>query len=525
MTISYITTSGSVSATYTSSTTTPIPITVSGVQAGDFIIAGLGGVGPDGIGTITPPSGWALISSVESNNFQLYTHSITAGEISAGSAAYTFVSTTLSAYNPGPEIHFVGAFVVLRSSNQFVTLDAISTPLINGGSGTAPGNVSATATDDWQVEIAFAPCPSGALSIGTGIAWANVSTYTNTTYYSGGSPPSIIAAAGSLGGASTATGQPIYVASQPSPISNFGVVGWDITVKDAVTPSSPTLISPANGSTQELATTPTFSWAYQSTDGSIQAAYAFRRKTTGAYAYWNGTNFSSSSVVWNTSGSQSVTFPASSWSDGTTYNWSVATQSSFGSTLQSGFATDDTVTGSAAPTVNSISITPSNSPTVVVSWSASTGGGNVQTAYQVAIYPASVTSVVPGTTPGAFYNSGLIAGSSQQATIGNVPNSVPMVAYVQITQTNGQVSTWASQGFTTAYDQPSTPQVAAVQATDSKGLPIIQVTVQAFENLLSSTDASLEISVGSWVAGAGTTISRSQNQALDGSWSLSIVRQ
>lgn len=93
-------------------------------------------------------------------------------------------------------------------------------------------------------------------------------------------------------------------------------------------PSAPTLISPANQSTQSLSGGFIFEWQHNSNTAALQSEYSFRRRIEGtvAWEYWDaGTSSWSASEVWNRSSQQSINFPAGAWDDSVTYEWTVAT--------------------------------------------------------------------------------------------------------------------------------------------------------------------------------------------------------
>ena len=107
-------------------------------------------------------------------------------------------------------------------------------------------------------------------------------------------------------------------------------------------PSAPTLTTPVSGTYFDLLT-PTFKWNYNPTNvTSGQTNWAFRQKSTGAYTYWNATSLTwSGTIVWNAGATVSYAFPSGAFANGSTYNWSVASQDDGG---QGAFAADATVT-------------------------------------------------------------------------------------------------------------------------------------------------------------------------------------
>lgn len=302
------------------------------------------------------------------------------------------------------------------------------------------------------------------------------------------------------------------------------------TVNNEIPPSAPTLTSPNNGSYADLAGTPTFGWTYNPVNGdSGQQAYAFRRKVSGgsSYSYWNaGSSGWQSTIVWNSSSVQSVTFPAAAWTDGNIYNWSVATQDDGG---QGPFASDWTVTAEAAPTVNVTAPTGTETSfNPVVVWSATFPGGAAETAYQVRTFTQAQWTA-PGFNPAtstATDDSGVIAstsGLSYQVATTLLPGQYR--SYVNVTETGGVANGFnAFTQYTAAADTPNAPTLTATPTTDpATGCPMIQLQAQCEVNILSAVDSSFESGVGTWANFSNATLAQSNAQAQDGSFSLSMT--
>jgi hypothetical protein len=249
-------------------------------------------------------------------------------------------------------------------------------------------------------------------------------------------------------------------------------------------PYAPLLVAPANASYVDLAGTPTFSWTYQpAASGLTESAWALRRKVSGAatYVWWNsGTNSWQSTQVYNSGSIQSYTFPGGAWSDGNVYNWSVSTKDANG---YGPYCADGTFTAQAAPvvTVN----TPGGTITTAkptVTWSTAIASGASQTGYRVVIYSAAQYGA-GGFTPGsgaAIYDTGVIGDA--YAASWTVPvylaDSTSFRAYVQVTETGGELSAWGFIAFTTSYLQPATPTLTATTGTDgTTGAPIVTLVV------------------------------------------------
>lgn len=298
-------------------------------------------------------------------------------------------------------------------------------------------------------------------------------------------------------------------------------------------PYAPTLGSPANASYDDLSGTPTFSWTYNPTPGDgAQSNYAMRMKLSGAssYSYWNAsTSAWQSTIVWNLSSVSSVTFPVGAWTDGNTYNWSVATQeATYG--LQGPFASDFTVNAQQAPSVSVTAPTGTiDSATPTVTWTPTLASGAVQTAYRVVLYSAaqfSISGFTPGTSP-STWDSGTVAGTatSQVVPAGYLVNQTGYRAYVQITETGSELSAWNYSGFTLSADVPATPSATATATTDpGTGLPGITIAVQCIDNWLSAAQASFEgPSTTGWTAGANTTLGTTSTNPLDGAYAATLT--
>ncbi len=171
-------------------------------------------------------------------------------------------------------------------------------------------------------------------------------------------------------------------------------------------PTAPTLTAPPNATYASLSGTEIFDWNYNNTDGSTEAAYALRIKISGAssYSYWNASTAAlQSSIVWNASTVETATLSAGVLANGNTYNWSVASQSSYG--LQGPFASDFTLVGQAAPVVGQTGPTGTVSNAfAAVAWSPAFPSGAAQTNYQIWVYSLATTQV-PGFVVGQSTSS------------------------------------------------------------------------------------------------------------------------
>lgn len=137
-------------------------------------------------------------------------------------------------------------------------------------------------------------------------------------------------------------GSTVTFTVQTQDANGLGPFAAPVSLIIEAAPNAPTGLTPTG--THDLSGTPTFGYTYVPVNAvGGQTAFAMRRKIgAGAYGYWNGTDFSSSSAVWNPSSDQSITFSPAVWANGVTYLYSFATQDDGG---QGVFAADATITG------------------------------------------------------------------------------------------------------------------------------------------------------------------------------------
>jgi hypothetical protein len=301
-------------------------------------------------------------------------------------------------------------------------------------------------------------------------------------------------------------------------------------------PSAPTLQTPVNASYDDVSPG-AFSAVYNSTDGFNQNAYALRLKLSGgSYGYWNGTDFSSSSPVWNTistapgasfnvSVPNGVTIPGGTFVDGHVYNWSFASQEA-GANIQGAFASDLTFTAQLAPTttVSAPSGTTYGMTQPTVTWSSVLAPSTSQTAYRIVIESGSF-GAVPGSGTSAW-DSGVVSSASTSILVGTpLPLNISCRAFVQVTETGPEVGAWAHSDFTLSADTPATPSAIATTTVDAtSGLPEIAIAAQAYDNGLTANQSSLEANATTgWAAGANTTLAASATWAQDGTYSLRMT--
>lgn len=422
-----------------------------------------------------------------------------------------------------------GAFT-FGATQSFVTNGLPNAPTL-----TAPSNGNAQNCQTGSVTFSWAYNNGGAAGGETGYAlqltpsggspqWWNGTSLQSTAIFVTSASTSVTLGAGVL------TPGVTYAWTVASKDANgTGPYASAFTLISEGPPNVPTLTTPATSSYAELAGTPTFAWTYNPSDAAGgQTAYAFRRKIAGSssYSYWNaGTASWQSSIVWNASSAQSLTFPSASWVDGNTYNWSVATQDDGG---QGGFASDFTVVAQAAPLVSVTSptgVVTTTDPAVV--WSATFPSGAGQTSYQVRTFTAAqymAAGFNPMSSP-ATDDSGVTVGAAVSYQVGAtlVPGT-SYRSYANIIETGGESNGFnAYTAYTVTLDLPPLPTLTAIATTDpTTGAPMIQLQVQCALNLLSSVDGSFETGVGTWV-GTNCALAQSSAQSLDGSFSLRLT--
>ena len=313
-------------------------------------------------------------------------------------------------------------------------------------------------------------------------------------------------------------------------------------IQTASAPNAPSLTSPGNGSFLDATTNPSFTANNNSTDAANINARAMRLKASGAtsYNYFNvSTGAFQSTIIWNAvnyaPGAAGTFGPISGLSNGITDNWSMADQEGLAN-LQGPFASDFTVNMQAAPnlSINSPvgSMTTSSSPSL--SYSATPPSGAQVTGGQWLIYTLAATQVsgftidiATATIPAGAVSNVTFTGNPLTVAIQSgvsLNNSTTYVAYAAVTETGGEWSNTISSTFTISLDTPATPTITAVASTDPvTGCPLIALTVQGHDNLLSADDASFEGSIGTVVAVNNCAVAQSTAWAVDGSHSLSLT--
>ena len=331
----------------------------AGLVAGDVMLA-LIGYGAGANTTITPPSGWSQVGSTVQGDTYAQTALFTKVAGSSEPSSYTW---TLGSTGYGMTGFILDYYNVTG-------IDVSATANTGGSAATSEAAASVTTTGPNETVVAFwvegASSSGISLSLPGGLtSRATLAMDQSTGYYE----PALVA--GDYTGPSTPGSTSPGSASSTQ--SSFWAT-FTVALTTAV-PLAPTLNTPANGAYTDLQNTGgPFAWTYN-TGGATggQTGYHLREKTTGSYSYWNaGTGAFQGTEVANTSTATSITFAAGKWTDGNTYNWSVASVDANGT---GPYASDFTVNAQAVPSVSVTaptgSVTASQTPTT--GWGGSKG--------------------------------------------------------------------------------------------------------------------------------------------------------
>jgi hypothetical protein len=275
-------------------------------------------------------------------------------------------------------------------------------------------------------------------------------------------------------------------------------------------PNSPSLISPANGATSDLASGGVFTWQYNPVSPSdSQQAWAFRRVNGATTQYWNASTqaFATGSIIWNTTDPTNptqVAFPAGKWTTGTTYTWSVATKSATGAA--SSFASDRTITAAVVPAV--VVTSPSGiaygESTPLVVWTYTSP--NAQRDYQVRIVPTFGVTIDPNNPGPATWDSGVVGSSlARSARVGTaLTNGTAYRAYVRCSDSTGLQSTWSYSDFAVSIVPPTGPLVEVLdEVFYDTDVPRVRLDLTARSNYL---DANQTNGQANWVVDANCTL-------------------
>ena len=487
-------------------------------------------------GSVTP-NGTDTTYSFQWGTDTSYGNTTAAGDAGSGTSAVS-VSANLSSLTPGTTYHFRvvasnAAGTTYGADQTFAATGAPNAPTLN----TPTNNTAASLTASGQT-FTWTYNSGGAGGGQTGYALKVTRSDNNTDYWWNGSAfvtteTFVSSAAGSatIGAANWVAGISYTWTVATQDAGGTGPYASGFTLVSQSPPPPPTLSSPANASYVDLVSSPpNFAWSYNGSAASGQTGWAFRRKVSGAsaYVYWSAASQAwQSSIVWNTGVIQTYAFPGAAWTDGVTYNWSVASQDSGG---QGNFAADFTIVAQAPPTVRVTS--PSgdiHTANPVVVWAATFPTGASQTAYQVRTFTAAQVAAAgfsPLTATPAD-DSGIVtstAATSYQVATALQPG-VSYWAYVNLTETGGETNAFnAAAPFTVSLDSPPIPTITGITqgADPTTGLPRLQIAVTAPFNLLTAVDSSFETGIGTFV-GSNATLAQSSAHAQDGTYSLALT--
>ena len=478
----------------------------STVQSGDVLVL----IATAAVsGTFTTPSGWTQ---------------------DGGNAAVMLAYKTATASDPGAVVQVVysgnGLFCAGLVAYRPASGGLVS---INYGTGLLASGVSTTAAN--QTAVAFwVACGNN----GNGIA--PPTSMDGGIRYDAQTPTNACVVADLL--QTTAGACPAEQATGGSATGYENVWAYFV-VQVAAAPQAATLAYPPNASYLD-ASTVDLQAIFNSSDGANANADCVRIKAAGAssYSYVNtSTNALQSTPVWNPCTVSpgypiAVSLPSGAVSDGNIYNWSIAFQEALAN-LQGPFASDFTFTAQAPPglTVSE----PAGSETtgaIALTYTATPQSGTSIIGGRWLIYPTATSSA-----PGFTINIGvgtIPAGAVSDVTWTGNPLTVPaqsgvaltaggFTAFAAVQETGSVWSSTIPSAFTVAFDPPAQPSVTAVASTEpSTGAPTVAGTVQGHDNIPSAADASFEGSLGTWTAGANTSIALSSAEALDGTDSLAI---
>lgn len=248
-------------------------------------------------------------------------------------------------------------------------------------------------------------------------------------------------------------------------------------------PLAPTLTSPLPSAVVDLQRGWIFGWTYYTGGSAPETGYQLRQKIgAGAYTYWNAVGFgwSSSPVTNSPSNNGFAVIPASRFTDGNSYDWSVASVDTGG---VGPFASDSTVIAAASPRVTLLapfgSYTTNGTPTVM--WTTTFAAGETQSALRVATYSLaqySAPGFVPFSGP-SLDDSGIVSSSASTYTIvQSLPNGAVCRVYVTVWQGPDSAYGTDTSDFTMTITAPSAPMISAVASTNpTSGAPAVAVTV------------------------------------------------
>lgn len=468
-------------------------------------------------GSSTPvPAGWNLLLNVPSG--AVWYHMVAAGDPT------TQYSVTLpnSSSNQG-----AWTTNIIRSSYGTVAVASAAQGQGFGGNFTIPAITPTQAAYEVVTGIGIqgqiAPTPT----IATSIFSVQLNVQSNEDYY------------GTLYVTGSITVGTSYAIDNSA---NFALSGCGFLITEASAPNADTLTSPGNGAYLDPSSGVTFSKIYNSTDGANANGSALRLKasTASSYNYWND-----STAAWQSTevinpvnivpGGTGSFGPISGLSQPVTDNWGTRSQESR-ENLLGPYGSDFSVNLQAGPvmTINFPfgSETTTNAPSLA--YTPTPASGASVTGGRWLIYPLSVTQAVgfsinigTGVIPAGAVSDVSWTGNPLTVAIQSgvtLNNGTGYVAYAAVEETGSIWSSTISSPFTIALDQPATATVTAVASVDTATTPpLVTITVDAHDNILSADDANTVSTLGTLVAGTNTAIALSTAEVLGSPYSVSLT--
>lgn len=295
-------------------------------------------------------------------------------------------------------------------------------------------------------------------------------------------------------------------------------------------PASAVLTSPSAGVQVNPAVLNAVGWQHQSLAGRTQSAYKVRVRAQGAatwsYLVGGALTATETAVAGDT---QTAPINAGALTSPTIYEWSVSTTED--GTNWSTWADTSTFQAITAPVVTSVTVSaPAGDVTPDVSYTRTLGAG-VQTAYQVAVTPATSTSP----TVGPIHDTGVVSAVDNPVTIPDRlqwANGQALRFWVRVWQTGGMASQWAYGSGTVSWTPPSAP--TAVVPVDGSplqvtvaglvaGLPMrLQTSTDGttWTDVVATTATSATMTIDQPLAGYGVpTLWRAARADANGRWS------
>jgi len=166
----------------------------------------------------------------------------------------------------------------------------------------------------------------------------------------------------------------------------------------------------------------------------------------------------------------------------------------------------------------------------VISWTYTDEEGELQAGARVILlqkpplgWPGTVDPEAESAAGNATHDSGMMA---TELTDYELPvallNTTSYRAYVKVRQRVPDIleSDWAYKAFTLAFAAPLTPSFAVTDA----GTAVDVKVIPSLSNLMTAVQSSMEGGVGTWIAGADTTVTSSAAQFLHGANSIQIQK-